>query len=293
MDFKSCLKPIAVDSGFRMDGYHIWCGSPVRGEDGRIYLFAARWPEHTGFPQGYMHHSEIVLARAEAPDRPFTYVKTVLSGRGGGFWDGQMTHNPQITRIGGRWVLYYIGNSDGTWETRAIGYATADSLTGEWTRVDRPLALPANANNPAVYVEDDGGVLLIFRDGNLKVSAARAPRYDGAYTLLNGDVTNGLRLEDFYVYKENGRYVMLAEDNVGAYSGHERWGVVLTSDDGVHWFPRDPLIAYDHTLPFADGTSITAERRERPQLLLENGVPVALFTGVLYQGKTWNQAQLL
>ena len=42
--------PVSGDSGFRMDGYYVWCGSMIKGDDGLYYLFAARWPEETTFP---------------------------------------------------------------------------------------------------------------------------------------------------------------------------------------------------------------------------------------------------
>jgi len=51
------------DSGFRQDGYFIWCGSIIRVAD-QYHLFASRWPEGTGNPNhlvgildGYRLHS--------------------------------------------------------------------------------------------------------------------------------------------------------------------------------------------------------------------------------------------
>jgi hypothetical protein len=60
--FSSRLLPAPADGGFRMDGYWVWCGSAVRGEDGRYHLFAARWPHAYPFFQGYLVASEIVRA---------------------------------------------------------------------------------------------------------------------------------------------------------------------------------------------------------------------------------------
>ena len=98
------LRPAKRGSGFTMDGWFVWCGSVLR-ENGRFYLFASRWPEETGFPAGYMTHSEIVLAETDSLDRPFRYVKTLLPGRGDQHWDGAMTHNPFIMKINGEYVL--------------------------------------------------------------------------------------------------------------------------------------------------------------------------------------------
>ena len=36
--------PAPVNGSFRLDDSIVWCGSPVRHDDGRYYLFASRWP---------------------------------------------------------------------------------------------------------------------------------------------------------------------------------------------------------------------------------------------------------
>ena len=40
MNFKDRLLPVRVGSGFRMEGYFIWCGSMIRGDDGAILCSA-------------------------------------------------------------------------------------------------------------------------------------------------------------------------------------------------------------------------------------------------------------
>ena len=100
MHFKDRLLPVRIGSGFRMEGYFVWCGSMIRGEDGRCYLFAARWPKETKFPEGYMTHSEIVLASADTPDGEFRFERVILGRREEGHWDSMMAHNPYITKIG-------------------------------------------------------------------------------------------------------------------------------------------------------------------------------------------------
>jgi len=291
MAFIHNLLPVADGSGFRMEGYFVWCGSPIAGEDGRYYLFASRWPMSTGFPEGYFNHSEIVLAVTDRLDQPFRYAKTIIRGRGGGYWDGRMAHNPYIVRASGQYVLFYIGSDDGSWERRKIGYATSGAIDGEWRRSPAPIELPPNANNPAVYVEEDQSVLMIFRDGDLKVSAARAARYDGEYVIMNSDVSPGFQLEDPYVFKRNGRYEMLIEDADARYTGQTAYGAHFISEDGVNWRPNDPALGYTHTVPLAGGGVIQASRRERPALLIENGRITALFTAVQVGDATWNCVQ--
>ncbi|MBE5782222.1 MAG: hypothetical protein E7329_02770 [Clostridiales bacterium] len=293
MAFADLLCPAALESGFRMEGYHVWCGSPIRGEDGRYYLFASRWPEETRFPEGYMHHSEIVLAVADDLSQPFQYVKTVISKRDRKYWDGEMAHNPQILKVNGEYLLFYIGSPDGRQETRAIGMARSSSLTGEFHRPDYPLQLPPNANNPAVCQGGDGCLYMAFRDGKLRMSIARAAGPDAPFETIAFDLFPGIRVEDPFLFYRDGHFEMLAEDNQAGLTGHSRWGAHLRSEDGVRWEKMNPPIAYDHTLRYGDGSCLQAIRRERPQLLFdENGKAIALFNGVLAQGKnTWNYIQ--
>ena len=118
MNFGGGFQPVNINTGFRMDGYYVWCGSCIKGDDGRYYLFASRWPKETTFPQGYMIASEIVLASTDALDKPFQFEKVIFSAREGGFWDSRMAHNPQIHKTNDGYLLFYIGSSDGSFETR-------------------------------------------------------------------------------------------------------------------------------------------------------------------------------
>lgn len=100
-----------MDGGFRMEGYWVWCGSVVKGEDGKYHMFAARWPKWLPMHPGWLLKSEIVRAVADKVEGPYTYCETVLGARGAQYWDGRMTHNPSIMKVGNKWVLYYIGSN--------------------------------------------------------------------------------------------------------------------------------------------------------------------------------------
>jgi lysophospholipase L1-like esterase len=43
-DFQARLMPAKYESGFRMDGFWVWCGSVVKGDDGKYHMFASRCP---------------------------------------------------------------------------------------------------------------------------------------------------------------------------------------------------------------------------------------------------------
>ena len=289
--------PVPVNSGFRMDGYYVWCGSMIKGNDGLYYLFAARWPEEATFPAGYMTHSEIVLATSPSPEEPFTFRKVVISGRGGDYWDAGMAHNPYVIHVDDHYVMFYIGTQNGSYEKRAIGYATADSLDGEWTRSDTPLDLPPNANNPCVIRDHDGSYLLYFRDGVLNVSVARAQHYGGPYEVVKFNLFPKGPVEDMYVFHSNGRYEMFAEDALARYTPLRAGGVHFVSSDGIDWQPDEQPLAYGFDVEYTDGTILTLQRRERPQVYIEGEDAYLITTAKINGpdrtsgGTTWNMIQ--
>ena len=124
-------------------------------------LFASRWPEATGFPEGYRRHSEIVRATAVRPEGPYTFQEVIIGARASGRWDSLMAHNPAIYKVRDQFVLFYNGSEVGS-TYRRIGYATAPTITGPWVRYDTPvdLGLPSDANNPAAFFEPDWSVRL-------------------------------------------------------------------------------------------------------------------------------------
>jgi hypothetical protein len=291
--FSARLQPAPVNSGFQLDGYWVWCGSAIKA-DGEYHLFAARWPKDGNFPEGYRDHSEIVRATAKDPQGPYTFREVVIGRRQGDFWDSHMAHNPTIHKIGDTYVLFYIGSDGLTRQlgsnqlARKIGYATAQSIEGPWQRSDQPI-IAAESNNPAVYVEPDGAIKLMYRDANLRVCLAVADSYAGKFRTVNDNVWPAAKLEDFYLFKTNGAYHVICEDNVGQVTGHVRWGAHLQSTNGLdHWVATpEPLYTHDITRP--DGSILHCVRRERPQLLIQDGKITHLFTAV-YDGKnSWNQ----
>lgn len=288
--------PAVTGSGFSMEGYYIWCGSVVKEGD-TYYLFAARWRKESKFPEGYLSESEIVMATTDDLRKPFVFQKVVIGKRDGGYWDSMMAHNPFLFKTEQGYYLFYIGSPDGGIETRAIGYAFSEKLTGEWKRSDQAIALPANANNPCVVEAENGDVLLFFRDGALKVSVARAARCEEPFEVLQYDLFPSGCVEDMFVYRTKDGYEMIAEDAVGKHTGLRKSGVRFTSPDGIHWDEKTAEAAYDFTVQYDDGTVLELQRRERPILLWDQG-RTYLFTAakingetMLTGGDTWNLVQ--
>lgn len=75
------MLPAPLNGGFRMEDWWVWCGSAVRGEDGRFHLFASRWPKWLPMHPGWLLRSEIVRASADNAEGPYTYEETVLPAR--------------------------------------------------------------------------------------------------------------------------------------------------------------------------------------------------------------------
>jgi hypothetical protein len=110
-----------------LEGWYVWCISPIEAPDGTVHVFFSRWPAARGMG-GWINSSEIAHAVAATPESPFEYAETTLAPRGEGFWDGTTCHNPHIQRVGDRYALFYTGNANGKTDTKRIGLALSDSL---------------------------------------------------------------------------------------------------------------------------------------------------------------------
>lgn len=182
-----------------MDGYWIWDGSIIQDDQGTWHMFASRWSKDYPMHPGWLFRSEIVRATADKAEGPYTFQEVIFENRDPNYFDGRMTHNPAIRKIGDTYALFYIGNSymhdlpdedpilqgeDPNWFhnpwTREIsthmrsGVATSKSLEGPWARPDEPLLDPApNAwdkgtiVNPAPCVMDDGSIYMAYASSHL------------------------------------------------------------------------------------------------------------------------------
>lgn len=197
LDFSKLIQPIASDNIFSDSLYNIWCGSVVKGENGKFYMFYSRWLRADGH-FAWVPNSEIALAKADKPEGPYTHVKVVLERRGAQFWDGICTHNPAVIAHKGKYYLYYMGTTgkskvnmpasmqdDHWWEYRnnqRIGVAVSSNLEGEWKRFDKPvLDVSADStafdalmvSNPAITVDQKGKVVLVYKQVAKKTGTIR------------------------------------------------------------------------------------------------------------------------
>lgn len=310
-----------MNGGFKMEGYWIWCGSVIKGEDGKYHMFASRWPKALSFSPHWLTNSEIVHAISGKPEGPYTFVDVALPPRGEQYWDGKMTHNPAIRKVGDTYLLYYTGTTyhgamptpeHPTSDTSAlqleahmherIGLATSKSVFGPWVRRDKPI-LDVRPNsweqylmsNPAPLVKDDGSILLYYKGvERLRTHAiglAVAKNFEGPYERVSDKPFEmGMGAEDPVMWFENGKYHALMLDCDKKYSPKEIF--YATSPDGLKWtVPTNP-IAISKEVRWADGIVRHMSSTERPWVLVENGRATYVFfaTGETKNGirSTWN-----
>ncbi|MEC0231408.1 glycoside hydrolase family protein [Paenibacillus alba] len=307
------LLPAPLQGGFRMEGYWVWCGSCVKGEDGRFHLFASRWPKALPMHPGWLVQSEIVRAVSDHPEGPYTFQEVVLPARGAEYWDGRSTHNPQIVKHGGKYLLFYMGSTHPLKEpvagdgyglddprcivaraNKRIGLAVSDSVTGPWERRDAPILATRPGkfdsfltSNPAPCIREDGSVLLIYKarkyeghvHGKMTFGAAHADHYEGPYRVLSENplFPPDVHLEDPFVWQTPEGYELLAKDMEGNLCGEKYGGIHAYSADGLNWeIGKEPL-AYSRSVLWDDGIVRQMGNLERPFLLFQEGKPTHLF----------------
>lgn len=328
--FRERLCPAVKDGGFAMDGYWIWCGSVVKGDDGRYHMYASRWERGLSFSPHWVTNSQVVHAVSDIPKGPYVFADVALPARGDGFWDGRMTHNPTVHRHpDGRYILYYTGTTyaapmptpqtpashELAWnEARSnqrVGIAIADSPDGPWQRFDKPLLQTRPGKwdawmntNPAAVIHQDGSVLLYYKAVGfskdlLRYGVARADRVEGPYQrvtdepIFRFDSTSD-HIEDAFAWHNGLAYEMIFKDMRGGIAGEPKAGVHALSDDGIHWKLAEHPLAYSRTVRWDDGTTTQQAFLERPQLLIENGQPTHFFaaTGTMPDNGSGNHAML-
>ena len=312
-DLKIELGKVANESIFVNDTMSIWGGSVVKGEDGLHHMFYSRWPKGLGWV--WVSHSEIAHAVSKNPFGPYRFKDVALPDRGEAYWDGLCTHNPTIHKINGKYYLYYMGNTGDkkvvgepgkhqlNWMHRnnqRIGVAVADSPYGPWTRMDQPVlditrgdSLAHDAlmtSNPSVCQMPDGRVLMVYKAVGKKfpmpnggpvvhcVAIADSPtgpfqKYPDPVFTFEGE---RFPAEDPYIWHQDGKYRAIVKRI--KHEGKKRVFSLVhyDSEDGINWHQAKHFEISDRTLTWQDGRKQKMTHLERPQVLLENGVPIAL-----------------
>lgn len=311
------MNPLPLNSGFKMEGYWVWDGSVVKGEDGNYHMYASRWPKTVPMHPGWLVRSEIVHAVSSTPYGPFTFSEVALPPRGPEYWDGCVTHNPHIKKIGDMYVLYYTGtryildcpdeevslDHPSVIYARAqkrVGVAYSKSVYGPWERSDHPLleTRPGCADsyltsNPVACVDKTGDIFMIYK-GRAYTEPDKNPYRYGSMKLLfakgkdafslerpNDNVVLGHiqdEMEDPFVWYDRGYHVM-AKDMSGAICGEKRAGFHAFSDNGREWtIDKEPF--YSRKIMYEDGKECVMGNLERPFILFEEEKPICAYFAV-------------
>lgn len=266
------ISTISKVGGFRMESFHIWGSSVVKGEDGRFHMFASRIPTFLKFHPGWMIASEIVRASADDPIGPYKFEEVVLPARGAQYWDGRSTHNPRMLKIGDTYVLYYMGSThpfediipansadltlDSKWAivgraNKRVGIAVSKSVFGPLQRMDEPV-LPTKPNtfysfltsNPSACLGKDRKVYLMFKSraylpenthSGMNIGIAVADHYSGPYNVIS-------------------ETPLFSKDKLGEIEDPFMW----SDDDGFHLLAKDQ----NGTLTGKHGNGIMAHSRD-------------------------------
>ncbi|WP_216624612.1 glycoside hydrolase family protein [Paenibacillus foliorum] len=318
------MQPAPVGGGFEMDNYWIWCGSVIQGEDGKYHMFASRWSMEVSFWPYWVTNSEIVRAVSDTPEGPFEFAEVILPSRGPDFWDGMMTHNPTIHKSGDTYLLYYTGttysggmpdvHSQDIWgnektaearRNQRVGLAVSHSITGPWERFDEPILQPRTGKwdglmttNPAACVLPDGSVMLVYKStgdqlDRLRLGIAKADHYRGPYVRLREEPIfqfdeMGDHVEDPYIWFHDGRFQLIMKDMEGGICGEMHAGIHATSSDGVHWEVSNPPMAYSRRVQWDDHTETVQGSLERPQLLIQDGIPTHFYAATANCGGVYD-----
>ena len=286
-------------------GYCVWGCSPIIGPDGKVHLFAERWPGSTVEP-GWRGESEIAHYISDKPEGPFRFSEVALKGTGRDTWDKSAVHNPAIHKVGDQYALFYIGNNNPKQPphpaNQCIGLAVSENLFGPWKRAgeDGKILSPPNnpaywnhnarngVNNPALLQHPNGGFFLYFKSSDrkaAKMGLAISEELQGPYVQLPFPVTkNEMTVEDGYAFILNGKFCLLTTDNHGIIE--KGGGILWKSDDGIMYNEYEKGFHRVNAYTNVDMSKVAVHygpanpgfaKFERPQVLLFNGKPEYLY----------------
>lgn len=280
---KKALRPVPESAIFKMEGYYLWDPSVIKVGD-TYHLFCSRWPESDGM-KGWQR-SHVIRATSKSLFGPYKFQEVVLHPSSHP-WATQAIHNPKISKVGKKYLLYHLGIP--LWKT---GFAFADSIEGPWTPASHPVI---DTNNPALLIRSDGSAYAVgkfkpkvTRDGrwDANMQAFEATDYNGPYKLVQ-DTLNRLpgnfELEDPTIWWANNQYNVICTDWEAKVTGVQKSIVYYTSKDGINYelYSRIPVWSQNDQVPVKNREAIRVAGIERPQVFLnEKGAVIALLVAV-------------
>ena len=285
LDLKSAIQPVnIIEAEFQENHYRTW-GATILKEGDDYYMVYSRWKKRGG---DWMTTSEIAIAKSHNGkiDGKYSYVKTLLTGRGKGHWDELMAHNPKLKKFGDKYYLYYISSKSAakriyTRDSQRIGVAVSDSLLGTYKHGDKPLLEPATpvyniTVNPDVVQRPDGKFIMIFKgDVRQKTPDEPMPKRVQGIAISNspteGFVIQPMRAiadidtEDSSIWYDKDRKMFYAIFHAHAYIG------LISSTDGINWKRATHYKICTKEFLTTDGTIERMAGVERPFVFIEDG----------------------
>jgi len=292
--------------------YTIWGCSPVLGDDGKVHVFLARWPEKNVDP-AWRESSEIAHYVAETPEGEYLFSEVTVKGSDmEGAWDRYAPHNPEIRKYGDTYVLLYIANSDFKQpphpKNQAIGMLTSSSPYGPWKKTGRNgLILSSKlypdswisksqngmANPTMMKVGDKYHIYFKVRINNhSEFGVAISDSIEGPYKVYDKSITNNkTSIEDASAFEMNGKYYLVTTDNHGKNTGIRGGGILWESIDGINYSLEKSSLAYELIPAYYKDYSLenvikiygSDPKFERPKILMIDSAPA-----YLYAPSGWN-----
>ena len=306
--FSSRLKWTGVQ--IKDDNYSIWGSSPIIGEDGKVHVFVARWPEKNVEP-AWRKSSEIAHYIADTPEGEYVFSDVVVTGSGEkDSWDRYAPSNPEIKKIGDYYALVYIANDDYHQpphpSNQRIGMVYSKSVYGPWEKAGKDGMVVEVSKDPGHWTygsglgvdnpcinEVDGEIVIYFKNRNkeegkifAKYGYATSKNIEGPYTMSDTPITNNKSyLEDATTFTWNNKYYLLTNDNFGTVTGYEGGGILWSSNDSKKFSLNDvklgfePIPTYYNKYDSSKATKIYGHKAkfERPKILMLNDQPSYLF----------------
>ena len=113
------VKMVTGNNCFTLKDHFIWCGSVIKGEDDKYYLFYSAMDsgdDKPVFSNAWLLGSKIGVAVSDNPYGGFSDLGIYYNADGYtpdySSWDAQMAHNAHIRKFNNKYYLYYTGSVD-------------------------------------------------------------------------------------------------------------------------------------------------------------------------------------
>eukprot|EP00937_MAST-01D_sp_MAST-1D-sp2_P001203 g1203.t1 len=259
-----------------------WGGNAVLGSDKKWHLFMAEIACASASGTrcglgGWGSHSQVAHAVSDAPAGPYQRVELVAAPE---------HHNPtlKVSPVDGAWHLYSISGGGGP-----IVVSTSRDEGKTWDST-KPGVQVSKEQNPGPFLWKNGSMTMWYRAGG-RTSSPCSNELIGVHYCANatapcepaepsGSVYTHTSEDPSVFVDHRGNYHMLVNALPGGCNPKVQQGGHAWSRDGVAW--SEPRVgAYNGTVQFTDGSSMTCGRRERPQMIQdpETGRPLAMSAG--------------